>query len=136
MTGALRSATGDRMNHQRQADQPGTAEKIKTDATEDPQASGDRSAEGHQTEILERQVAERTRALVSANARLQAQVRESERAVHLQATLYAATFQHAGLGLAGTPEDTTVAYLVTRGGDLKHALLLPPPKPEAADHES
>ncbi|WP_425930355.1 TIGR03749 family integrating conjugative element protein [Pseudomonas sp. NyZ201] len=55
---------------------------------------------------------------------------------HLQATLYAATFQHADLGLAGTPEDTTVAYLVTRGSDLKHALLLPPPKPEADDHES
>ncbi|VVN70095.1 hypothetical protein PS726_00351 [Pseudomonas fluorescens] len=55
---------------------------------------------------------------------------------HLQATLYAATFQHADLGRAGTPEDTTVAYLVTRGGDLKHALLLPPPAPEAADHES
>lgn len=55
---------------------------------------------------------------------------------HLQATLYAATFQHTYLGLAGTPEDTTVAYLVTRGGDLKHALLLPPPKPEADDHES
>ncbi|MES3707366.1 TIGR03749 family integrating conjugative element protein [Pseudomonas putida] len=55
---------------------------------------------------------------------------------HLQATLYAATFQHADLGLVGTPEDTTVAYLVTRGGDLKHALLLPPPKPEADDHES
>lgn len=55
---------------------------------------------------------------------------------HLQATLYAATFQHADLGLAGTPEDTTVVYLVTRGGDLKHALLLPPPKPEADDHES
>ncbi|RTY78803.1 TIGR03749 family integrating conjugative element protein [Pseudomonas veronii] len=55
---------------------------------------------------------------------------------HLQATLYAATFQHAYLGHAGTPEDTTVAYLVTRGGDLKQALLLPPPTPEAADHES
>ncbi|SNS89315.1 MULTISPECIES: TIGR03749 family integrating conjugative element protein [unclassified Pseudomonas] len=55
---------------------------------------------------------------------------------HLQATLYAATFQHADLGLAGTPEDTTVAYLVTRGSDLKHAMLLPPPKQEAADHES
>ncbi|WP_409289968.1 TIGR03749 family integrating conjugative element protein [Pseudomonas sp. KCJK8927] len=55
---------------------------------------------------------------------------------HLQATLYAATFQHADLGLAGTPEDTTVAYLITRGSDLKHALLLPPPTPEAADHES
>ncbi|QHB28872.1 integrating conjugative element protein [Pseudomonas monteilii] len=55
---------------------------------------------------------------------------------HLQATLYAATFQHEYLGHAGTPEDTTVAYLVTRGGDLKHALLLPPLAPEAADHES
>ncbi|MGH8348134.1 MAG: TIGR03749 family integrating conjugative element protein [Pseudomonas sp.] len=55
---------------------------------------------------------------------------------HLQATLYAATFQHAYLGRTGTPEDTTVAYLVTHGGDLKHALLLPPPTPEAADHES
>ncbi|MBF8740683.1 TIGR03749 family integrating conjugative element protein [Pseudomonas guariconensis] len=55
---------------------------------------------------------------------------------HLQATLYAATFQHTDLGLAGTPEDTTVAYLVTRGGDLKHALLFPPPKPEADVHES
>ncbi|AFK67209.1 MULTISPECIES: TIGR03749 family integrating conjugative element protein [Pseudomonas] len=55
---------------------------------------------------------------------------------HLQATLFAATFQHSDLGITGTPEDTTVAYLVTRGGDLKHALLLPPPTPEAADHES
>lgn len=55
---------------------------------------------------------------------------------HLQATLFAATFQHAYLGNAGTPEDTTVVYLVTRGGDLKHALLLPQPTPEAADHES
>lgn len=55
---------------------------------------------------------------------------------HLQATLYAATFQHTYLGHSGTPEDTTVAYLVTRGGDLQHALLLPPPTPEAANHES
>lgn len=54
---------------------------------------------------------------------------------HLQARLYGATFQHAYLGLASTPEDTTVAYLVTRGGDLKHALLLPP-TPKAAHHES
>lgn len=54
---------------------------------------------------------------------------------HLQATLYAATFQHTYLGFAGTPEDTTVAYLVTRGGDLKHALLLPP-TPKATNHES
>ncbi|WAH60965.1 TIGR03749 family integrating conjugative element protein [Pseudomonas silvicola] len=55
---------------------------------------------------------------------------------HIQATLFAATFQHNSLGSAGTPEDTTVAYLVTRGGGLKQALLLPPPKPEGADHES
>ncbi|WP_296258034.1 MULTISPECIES: TIGR03749 family integrating conjugative element protein [unclassified Pseudomonas] len=54
---------------------------------------------------------------------------------HLQARLYAATFQHAYLGLAGTPEDTTVAYLVTRGGGLQQALLLPPP-PKAVHHES
>jgi len=55
---------------------------------------------------------------------------------HLQATLFAATFQHNSLGRSGTPEDTTVAYLVTRGGGLKQALLLPPPQPEGADHES
>ena len=42
----------------------------------------------NQQEILERRVAERTRELACANARLQEQVRESERAVHLQATLY------------------------------------------------
>ncbi|CAM5198280.1 Diguanylate cyclase (GGDEF)-like protein OS=Castellaniella defragrans OX=75697 GN=HNR28_000921 PE=4 SV=1 [Castellaniella denitrificans] len=39
-------------------------------------------------EALERRVAERTRELALANDRLQEQVRESERAVHLQATLY------------------------------------------------
>ncbi|WAH55472.1 TIGR03749 family integrating conjugative element protein [Pseudomonas silvicola] len=55
---------------------------------------------------------------------------------HLQATLFAATFQHNSLGRSGTLQDTTVAYLVTRGGGLKQALLLPPPKPEGADHES
>ncbi len=56
---------------------------------------------------------------------------------HLQANLYAATFQHPSLGLSGTPEDTSVAYLVTCGGDLQHALLLPPPKPipEGGHHE-
>lgn len=44
---------------------------------------------------------------------------------HLQAGLYAATFQHADLGAAGSPEDTTVAYLVTRGAGLDQALWLP-----------
>jgi diguanylate cyclase (GGDEF)-like protein len=39
-------------------------------------------------EALERRVAERTRELALTNDRLQKQVRESERAVHLQATLY------------------------------------------------
>ena len=39
-------------------------------------------------EALERRVADRTRELASANARLQEQVREGERAAHLQATLY------------------------------------------------
>ncbi|MGB3275028.1 MAG: EAL domain-containing protein [Castellaniella sp.] len=39
-------------------------------------------------EALERRVAERTRELACANAKLQEQVRESERAAHLQATLY------------------------------------------------
>lgn len=46
---------------------------------------------------------------------------------HLQARLYAATFQHADLGTAGSPEDTTVAYLVTRGAGLDQALWLPLP---------
>jgi integrating conjugative element protein (TIGR03749 family) len=46
---------------------------------------------------------------------------------HLQASLYAATFQHADLGAAGSPEDTTVAYLVTRGAGLDQAIWLPSP---------
>ncbi|MCR8663067.1 TIGR03749 family integrating conjugative element protein [Pseudomonas sp. 21TX0197] len=44
----------------------------------------------------------------------------------LQAKLFAATFQHAFLGPGGSPEDTTVAYLVTRGAGLEHAVLLLP----------
>jgi diguanylate cyclase (GGDEF)-like protein len=39
-------------------------------------------------EELERRVAERTQALAEANARLQQEIRERERAAHLQATLY------------------------------------------------
>lgn len=44
----------------------------------------------------------------------------------LQAKLFAATFQHAFLGPVGSAEDTTIAYLVTRGAGLEHAVLLPP----------
>lgn len=43
----------------------------------------------------------------------------------LQATLFGASFQHTYLGSQGTPEDTTVAYLVTRGAGLEKAILLP-----------
>lgn len=40
----------------------------------------------------------------------------------LQGDFAAATFQHATLGPLGTPEDTTVVYLVTQGRDLLRAL--------------
>lgn len=54
---------------------------------------------------------------------------------HLQATVFAASFQHHSLGQRGTPEDTTVVYLITRGGGLEQALRLPPPQHEGDDHE-
>lgn len=41
----------------------------------------------------------------------------------LQGNFVSATFQHAALGPAGTPEDTTVVYLVTQSGGLDKALL-------------
>lgn len=41
----------------------------------------------------------------------------------LQGDFITATFQHPALGPAGTPEDTTVVYLVTRGHGLAQALL-------------
>lgn len=41
----------------------------------------------------------------------------------LQGDFVTATFQHPELGPAGTPEDTTVVYLVTRGHGLAQALL-------------
>lgn len=44
----------------------------------------------------------------------------------LQAKLFTATFQHAFLGPVGSAEDTTIAYLVTRGASLEHAVVLPP----------
>ena len=50
----------------------------------------------------------------------------------LNAQLYAASFQHEYLGALGTPEDTSVAYLVTRGGGLEQALP-PQPRPEARE---
>jgi integrating conjugative element protein (TIGR03749 family) len=41
----------------------------------------------------------------------------------LSGNFYSATFQHPWLGAAGTPEDTTVVYLVTRNASLKESLL-------------
>jgi integrating conjugative element protein (TIGR03749 family) len=41
----------------------------------------------------------------------------------LQGDFVAATFQHADLGPAGGPSDTTVVYLITRDGGLPHKLL-------------
>ncbi|QFG29353.1 TIGR03749 family integrating conjugative element protein [Pseudomonas umsongensis] len=54
----------------------------------------------------------------------------------LQAQLFAAAFQHAFLGPISSAEDTTIAYLVTRGAGLEQALLLPPPAVRGADDES
>ena len=53
----------------------------------------------------------------------------------LQAKLFAAAFQHAFLGPIGRAEDTTIAYLVTRGAGLEQAVLLPPVA-RGADDES
>ena len=41
----------------------------------------------------------------------------------LQGHFLTATFQHSTLGPSGTPEDTTVVYLITRGHGLPQALL-------------
>src|SRR3546814_3795830 len=62
----------------------------------------------------------------------------------LQGDFLTATFQHEALGPRGTPEDTTVLYLVTRGRGLAQSLLpaihrfdpaahLPQPEAEAED---
>ncbi|MFT8232335.1 TIGR03749 family integrating conjugative element protein [Pseudomonas guariconensis] len=62
----------------------------------------------------------------------------------LQGDFLTATFQHEALGPRGTPEDTTVLYLVTRGRGLAQSLLpaihrfdpavhLPQPEAEASD---
>lgn len=47
----------------------------------------------------------------------------------LQGSFLTATFQHGWLGAHGTPEDTTVVYLVTDGG-ADDAVLPEPPVPE------
>lgn len=62
----------------------------------------------------------------------------------LQGDFLTATFQHEALGPRGTPEDTTVLYLVTRGRGLAQSLQpaihrfdpamhLPQPAPQATD---
>ncbi len=62
----------------------------------------------------------------------------------LQGDFLTVTFQHEALGPRGTPEDTTVLYLVTRGRGLAQSLLpaiyrfdpavhLPLPKPHSED---
>ncbi|EDT2963649.1 TIGR03749 family integrating conjugative element protein [Salmonella enterica subsp. enterica] len=50
----------------------------------------------------------------------------------LQGVFYAATFQHSWLGAKGTPEDTTVVYLVTRNMRADRAIL-PEPTPAAKE---
>lgn len=54
----------------------------------------------------------------------------------LQAQLFAAAFQHTFLGPVGSAEDTTIAYLITRGAGLEQAILLPPPAARGDDNES
>ncbi len=64
----------------------------------------------------------------------------------LQGDFLTATFQHEALGPRGTPEDTTVLYLVTRGHGLSQSLLpaihrfdpaahLPQPESDAKDRQ-
>ena len=52
----------------------------------------------------------------------------------LQGDFMATTFQHPTLGPSGTPEDTTVVYLVTRGHGLAQALLPAIAPVDAAAH--
>ncbi|WP_368641417.1 EAL domain-containing protein [Castellaniella ginsengisoli] len=77
------------MSQERRTD---PTKRVGTEAIERQRASvhglGPAAEHERSQTALERRVAERTRELARANERLQAQVRESERAVHLQATLY------------------------------------------------
>ncbi|WP_337245877.1 TIGR03749 family integrating conjugative element protein [Luteimonas sp. gir] len=52
----------------------------------------------------------------------------------LQGDFLTATFQHASLGPRGTPEDTTVVYLVTRGRGLATSLLPSIPRIDPTVH--
>ena len=56
----------------------------------------------------------------------------------VQAKLYSVAFQHSWLGSLGTPEDTTIAYMITRHGGLEKFLplaLLAPEFTQELRHE-
>ena len=56
----------------------------------------------------------------------------------IQANLYSVAFQHTWLGSLGTPEDTTIAYMVTRHGGLEKFLpmaLMTPESTQELSHE-
>ena len=56
----------------------------------------------------------------------------------VQANLYSVAFQHAWLGSLGTPEDTTIAYMITRHGGLEKFLplaLMAPESTQELSHE-
>lgn len=56
----------------------------------------------------------------------------------VQANLYSVAFQHSWLGSLGTPEDTTIAYMITRHGGLEKFLplaLMAPETTQELSHE-
>ncbi|MDY0415856.1 MAG: TIGR03749 family integrating conjugative element protein [Pseudomonas sp.] len=56
----------------------------------------------------------------------------------VQANLYSVAFQHTWLGSLGTPEDTTIAYMITRHGGLEKFLplaLMAPESTQELSHE-
>ena len=56
----------------------------------------------------------------------------------VQANLYSVAFQHSWLGSLGTPEDTTIAYMITRHGGLEKFLplaLMAPESTQELSHE-
>lgn len=53
----------------------------------------------------------------------------------LQGKFYSATFQHNWLGAAGTPEDTSVVYLITKGGAADKAIT-PEPVPVPSEDKN
>lgn len=54
----------------------------------------------------------------------------------IQANLYSVAFQHSWLGSVGTPEDTTIAYMITRRGGLEKFLPLALMAPESTQEQS